>query len=74
MGVITIIAAASYTATVILVYERLVEANNVRVLRTRADRLRGHALMAAWAAAWPVAGALIAAAVVDEAVRGVVRR
>lgn len=74
MGVITIIAAASYTATVILVYERLVEANNVRVLRTRADRLRGHATMATWAAAWPVAGALIAAAVVDEAVRGVVRR
>lgn len=38
------------------------------------DRLRGHALMAAWAAAWPAAGALIAAAVVDEAVRGVARR
>lgn len=70
----TTIAVVSYTAAAVLVYERLVEANDVRVLRTRADRLRGHALMAAWAAAWPVAGALIAAAVVDEAVRGVVRR
>lgn len=71
---ITTIAAVAYTAAAVLVYERLVEANDVRVLRTRADRLRGHATMAAWAAAWPVAGALIAAVVVDEAVRGVVRR
>ena len=71
---ITTIAAVAYTAAAVLVYERLVEANDVRVLRTRADRLRGHATMAAWAACWPVAGVLIAAAVVDEAVRGVARR
>lgn len=71
---ITSIAAVAYTAAATFVYERLVEANDVRVLRTRADRIRGHATMAAWAAAWPVAGALIAAVVVDEAVRGVVRR
>lgn len=71
---ITSIAAVSYTATALLTYEVLVEANDVRVLRTRADRLRGHALMATWAVCWPVAGVLIAAAVVDEAARGVVRR
>ena len=70
----TSIAAVAYTAAAVLVYEALVEANNVRVLRTRADRLRGHAVMATWAVCWPVAGAFIAAAVVDEAVRGVVRR
>lgn len=52
------IAAVSYTAAAVLVYERLVEANDVRVLRTRADRIRGHAVMATWAACWPVAGAL----------------
>lgn len=68
------IAVVAYTAAAVLTYERLVEANDVRVLRTRADRIRGHATMAAWAAAWPVAGALIAAAVVDEAVRGVAGR
>lgn len=72
--IIATIAAVSYTATALLTYEVLVEANDVRVLRSRADRIRGHATMAAWAAAWPVAGALIAAVVVDEAVRGVVRR
>ena len=74
MGVITTIAAVSYTAAAAFVYERLVEANNVRVLRTRADRLRGHATMAAWAAACPVAGALCVGAIVDEAVRGVAGR
>lgn len=64
---ITTIAAVAYTAAAVLVYERLVEANDVRVLRTRADRLRGHATMAAWAAAWPVAGALcVGAAIADK--------
>ena len=64
---ITTIAVVSYTAAAVLVYERLVEANNVRVLRTRADRLRGHATMATWAAAWPVAGALyVGAAIADK--------
>lgn len=64
------IAAVSYTATAVLVYKRLVEANNVRVLRTRADRLRGHTTMAAWAAAWPVAGLLCGVAGVAERVEG----
>lgn len=64
---ITTIAVVSYTAAAVLVYERLVEANNIRVLRTRADRLRGHALMAAWAVCWPVAGALcVGAAIADK--------
>lgn len=63
---ITTIAAVSYTATAVLVYEALVEANNVRVLRTRADRLRGHALMATWAVCWPVAGVLCVGAVVER--------
>ena len=63
---ITTIAAAFYTATAVLVYERLVEANDVRVLRTRRDRIRGHAVMATWAVCWPVAGALIAAAAIAE--------
>lgn len=66
----TTIAAGAYTAAAVLVYERLVEANNVRVLRTRADRIRGHATMAAWAAAWPVAGALCGVAVVADKVEG----
>lgn len=39
------------------------------IATTRADRIRGHATMAAWAAAWPVAGALIAGGVAWEAVR-----
>ena len=71
---ITTIAAVAYTAAAVLVYERLVEANNVRDLRTRADRIRGHATMATWAAAWPVAGVLCVGAAVDEAVRGVAGR
>lgn len=64
---ITTIAAVSYTAAAILTYEALVEANDVRVLRTRADRLRGHAVMATWAVCWPVAGALcVGAAIADK--------
>ena len=71
----TTIAVVSYTAVAEFVYERLVEANDVRVLRTRRDRLRGHAVMATWAVCWPAAGVLcVGAAIVDEAVRGVAGR
>lgn len=67
---IVTIAAVSYTAAAVFVYERLVEANDVRVLRTRADRLRGHAVMAAWAACWPVAGVLCVGAVAVDKIEG----
>ena len=61
------IAVVSYTATALLTYEVLVEANDVRNLRTRADRIRGHATMAAWAVCWPVAGVLcVGAAAADK--------
>ena len=64
--IIATIAAVSYTATALLTYEVLVEANDVRVL-PRADRIRGHAVMATWAACWPVAGALcVGAAIADK--------
>ena len=46
--IIATIAAVSYTATALLTYEVLTEANDVRVL-PRADRIRGHAVMATWA-------------------------
>lgn len=72
---ITTIAVVSYTSTALLTYEALTEANDVRVLRSRADRIRGHAVMATWAVCWPAAGVLcVGAAIVDEAVRGVAGR